>query len=74
MQENKSSIPTQPYEPMLNLFAAYAEEEKGEEQAVQRKPASRVSATSRKRKVASRRCSTSFRRKTCMTKPPYRKM
>ena len=50
MPENKSSFSTQPYEPLPNLFAAYAEEEEEQEQVVQRRPASRTPTVSRKKK------------------------
>ena len=37
-QEVREESPSQPYEPMLNLFAAYADEEEAEVQAVESRP------------------------------------
>ena len=50
-QEVREESPSQPYEPMLNLFAAYADEEEAEVQAVESRPSpSRVPSASRKKK------------------------
>lgn len=50
-QEVQEESPAQPYEPMLNLFAAYADEEKAEAQAVESRPSpSRAPSASRKKK------------------------
>ncbi len=50
MQE-KSLLSTKPYEPMLNLFAAYADEEQTEVQVVESRPSSgRAPSASRKKK------------------------
>lgn len=50
-QEVQEENPSQPYEPMLNLFAAYADEEESEAQAVESRPSpSRASSASRKKK------------------------
>lgn len=54
-QEVREESPSQPYEPMLNLFAAYADEEEAEVQAVESRPSpSRVPSASRKKKVSIR--------------------
>ena len=50
-QEVREESPAQPYEPMLNLFAAYADEEEAEVQAVESRPSpSRAPSASRKKK------------------------
>lgn len=50
-QEVQEESPAQPYEPMLNLFAAYADEEEAEVQAVESRPSpSRAPSASRKKK------------------------
>lgn len=73
-QEVRKESPVQPYEPMLNLFAAYADEEQAEVQVVKadlhqaghrRHPA--------KRKGMNRKCSISSPKRTCTMKPPRRK-
>ena len=50
-QEVRKESPVQPYEPMLNLFAAYADEEQAEVQVVKSRPSpSRAPSASRKKK------------------------
>lgn len=50
-QEVQEESPAQPYEPMLNLFAAYADEEQAEVQVVESRPSpSRAPSASRKKK------------------------
>lgn len=50
-QKVQEESPAQPYEPMLNLFAAYADEEHTEVQMVESRPSpSRAPSASRKRK------------------------
>ena len=50
-QEVQEESPAQPYEPMLNLFAAYADEEQAEVQVVKSRPSpSRAPSASRKKK------------------------
>ena len=50
-QEVQEENPAQPYEPMLNLFAAYANEEQAEVQVVESRPSpSRAPSASRKKK------------------------
>ena len=50
-QKVQEETPSQLYEPMLNLFAAYADEEEAEVQAVESRPSpSRVPSASRKKK------------------------
>ena len=50
MQE-ESLLSTKPYEPMLNLFAAYADEEEAEVQMMESRPSpGRTASASRKRK------------------------
>ena len=50
-QEVQEESPAQPYEPMLNLFAAYADEGEAEVQAVESRPSpSRAPSASRKKK------------------------
>ena len=50
-QEVQEESPAQPYEPMLNLFAAYADEEQAEVQVVESRPSpSRTPSASRKKK------------------------
>lgn len=50
-QEVRKESPVQPYEPMLNLFAAYADEEQAEMQVVKSRPSpSRAPSASRKKK------------------------
>lgn len=50
-QEVQKESPAQPYEPMLNLFAAYADEEQAEVQVVESRPSpSRAPSASRKKK------------------------
>lgn len=50
-QEIRKESPVQPYEPMLNLFAAYADEEQAEVQVVKSRPSpSRAPSASRKKK------------------------
>ncbi|MFR1085713.1 MAG: hypothetical protein ACLSFW_24235, partial [Bacteroides cellulosilyticus] len=65
---------TKPYEPMLNLFAAYADEEQTEVQVVESRPSSgRAPSASRKKKGMNRKCSISSPKRTCTMKPPCRK-
>lgn len=73
MQE-ESLLSTKPYEPMLNLFAAYADEEETEVQMMEtghyragqrRHPA--------KEKETNRKCSICSRKRTCMMKPSHKK-
>ena len=50
-QEVQEESPAQPYEPMLNLFAAYADEEEAEVQVAESRPSpSRAPSASRKKK------------------------
>ena len=50
-QERRKESPAQPYEPMLNLFAAYADKEETEVQVVESRPSpGRTPSASRKRK------------------------
>ena len=50
-QERRKESPAQPYEPMLNLFAAYADKEETEVQVVESRPSpDRTPSASRKRK------------------------
>lgn len=50
-QEVQEESPAQPYEPMLNLFAAYADENEAEVQVVESRPSpSRAPSASRKKK------------------------
>ena len=50
-QERRKESPAQPYEPMLNLFAAYADEEEAEVQMMESRPSpGRTASASRKRK------------------------
>ena len=50
-QEVQEESPAQPYEPMLNLFAAYADEGEAEVQAVESRPSpNRAPSASRKKK------------------------
>lgn len=50
-QEVQEKSPARPYEPMLNLFAAYADEEQAEVQVVESRPSpSRAPSASRKKK------------------------
>ncbi len=49
--QEESLLPAKPYEPMLNLFAAYADEEETEVQVVETRPStSRTSSSPRKKK------------------------
>lgn len=49
--QEESLLPTKPYEPMLNLFAVYADEEETEVQVVETRPStSRTSSSPRKKK------------------------
>lgn len=51
LQEVQEESSSQPYEPMLNLFAAYADEEEAEVQVVESRPSpSRAPSASRKKK------------------------
>lgn len=50
-RQEESLLPAKPYEPMLNLFAAYADEEETEVQVVETRPStSRTSSSPRKKK------------------------
>lgn len=49
--QEESLLSTKPYEPMLNLFAAYADEEEAEVQMMENRPSpGRTASASRKRK------------------------
>ena len=73
-QEVREKSPTQPYDPMPNLFAAYADEEEAEVQVAESRPSpSRAPSASRKKKGEEPKCSISSPKRTCTMKPPRRK-
>ncbi|MFR7466802.1 MAG: hypothetical protein ACLUVG_21825 [Phocaeicola vulgatus] len=73
MQE-ESLLSTKPYEPMLNLFAAYANEEEVEVQMMENRPSpGRTPSASRKRKGNEPKCSICSRKRTYDDSRPTRR-